>query len=1061
MPNFYWGGGSGTWSAADTTHWYSDPALTTLAGAVPSSSDNVYFTQTITYIVTCTGNIYCNNLFITNGKITFTSTGTLNISGSFSNTSAQVHTVTITLISFNSTSAGNTISTNGNTIDTAITFNGVGGSWSLSGALTISSTRTLTLLAGTLNLNTYTLSCGIFDSATTTNVRSINFNSGIITISSTSWNVASTNLTYSGTGTINFTYIGIKTFTGGSMVYPVTLNHSGSGSLTIVGSNTFDTLGTNTLTAISTLLFTAGSTTTVTNFTLKGTSSYSFTINSTVSGSAFTINKAGGGIIYAERLQIANSTATPINTWYAVSSCGNIGNNTNWNFIFVRYWVGGTGTWDDTSTTNWAITSGGSSGAPPPGSRDDIFFDQNSTYTVTVASGFSKYCQDLTVSSGTVTFSSSSTIFVTGSIDLKSTTVWGASGPTLFFLQSSTSYPTTRTIKTNGVQLKNINMSDSILDGVHIPTFLLSDNLSLVGAITVYAGIFDTGSYTVTCLYLGLMNTSPPVAAKTINLNASTVNFTSNSGLYQFGTATNYTFNAGTSTINFREKINSGANLTYYDVNISTPNTGGYAIWESNTYNNLTITAGTTGELYTVDFYGNQTINGTLSSTSASIINRLMFRSDTYGTSRTLTVGTLSTPNSDFRYITIAGTATNTLVTNGGDCTGNSGIQFPSTKTVYWNLSGTQNWYSTGWCTSGDGGATFNAPNINNFPLAQDTAIINNNSSGTSINMLANPTAANRSYNLPNLDTSSRTSAISLAFGSSGGQAIVYGNFKLGTGVTISPSFMFITFSGAGLTHNLLNNTKLNNKNLYFRVECPGGTVNLLDALTTLSAVYLSAGTLNLNGYNLSASNFDDTLYTGAASPFSRTLNFGTNATLTLSAISGTYAWHSTLGSGGFLNIGGTGTISITGAGGSRSFVSPGCLNLSSITLNNASTGIVILSFGNGATVSFYDFSNTVTPANFTFQGSGMTINLSNFTAKGVSGGLVTITNATTTTTLSKTSGVVAGDYLSISNSIATGGAAWYAGSHSVNVTPLTNSGWIWGDLTTNNFLPFLINHPS
>jgi hypothetical protein len=54
------------------------------------------------------------------------------------------------------------------------------------------------------------------------------------------------------------------------------------------------------------------------------------------------------------------------------------------------YWVGGAGTWDDITTTNWAATSGGSGGAGVPTSADDVEFDGNSgAYgsVVTVANG--------------------------------------------------------------------------------------------------------------------------------------------------------------------------------------------------------------------------------------------------------------------------------------------------------------------------------------------------------------------------------------------------------------------------------------------------------------------------------------------------------------------------------------------------------------------------------------------------------------------------------------------------------------------------------------------------
>ncbi len=45
-----------------------------------------------------------------------------------------------------------------------------------------------------------------------------------------------------------------------------------------------------------------------------------------------------------------------------------------------RYWVGGTGTWNSTSTTNWSASSGGASGASVPTAADNVFFDAGSDY---------------------------------------------------------------------------------------------------------------------------------------------------------------------------------------------------------------------------------------------------------------------------------------------------------------------------------------------------------------------------------------------------------------------------------------------------------------------------------------------------------------------------------------------------------------------------------------------------------------------------------------------------------------------------------------------------------
>ena len=44
----------------------------------------------------------------------------------------------------------------------------------------------------------------------------------------------------------------------------------------------------------------------------------------------------------------------------------------------TRYWVGGTGTWDESSTTHWSAASGGAGEASVPTSSDNVVFDVNS-----------------------------------------------------------------------------------------------------------------------------------------------------------------------------------------------------------------------------------------------------------------------------------------------------------------------------------------------------------------------------------------------------------------------------------------------------------------------------------------------------------------------------------------------------------------------------------------------------------------------------------------------------------------------------------------------------------
>jgi hypothetical protein len=138
------------------------------------------------------------------GTVTFSSTGTLAISGLLSLVSATVWSATGT-ITFAATSGTNTITTNGVSISAPITFDGVGGTFQLGSALTLGSTRTCTLTNGTLDLVSYTLTTGLFSSSNS-NTRVLAFGTGKIVLtgaSGTVWtNSTGTGFTYTGTSRI-------------------------------------------------------------------------------------------------------------------------------------------------------------------------------------------------------------------------------------------------------------------------------------------------------------------------------------------------------------------------------------------------------------------------------------------------------------------------------------------------------------------------------------------------------------------------------------------------------------------------------------------------------------------------------------------------------------------------------------------------------------------------------------------------------------------------------------------------------------------------------------------
>lgn len=73
-----------------------------------------------------------------------------------------------------------------------------------------------------------------------------------------------------------------------------------------------------------------------------------------------------------------------------------------------RFWVGGTGTWDSSTTTNWAASSGGAGGQSVPGSGDTVTFDGSSGGgTVTLNFGGTITVQSITMGAFTGTWDNS------------------------------------------------------------------------------------------------------------------------------------------------------------------------------------------------------------------------------------------------------------------------------------------------------------------------------------------------------------------------------------------------------------------------------------------------------------------------------------------------------------------------------------------------------------------------------------------------------------------------------------------------------------------------------
>ena len=137
---------------------------------------------------------------------------------------------------------------------------------------------------------------------------------------------------------------------------------------------------------------------------------------------------------------------------------------------------------------------------------------------------------------------------------------------------------------------------------------------------------------------------------------------------------------------------------------------------------NLTVTAPSSAGVTQVTFDSRQTINGTLSTTGTAGNRRVWFRGVTYGIAQTLTINSApSLTDADFRDIYVIGTAAPISGTRIGDLRGIRGITASTPKTVYWVTAAGGNWSGNNWAASSGGAAS-----TDNFPLAQDTAVIEN-----------------------------------------------------------------------------------------------------------------------------------------------------------------------------------------------------------------------------------------------------------------------------------------------------------------------------------------------
>jgi len=262
----------------------------------------------------------------------------------------------------------------------------------------------------------------------------------------------------------------------------------------------------------------------------------------------------------------------------------------------TRYWRGGSGTWDGTSTTNWSDTSGGAGGASAPTYLDDVVFNSASNataYTVTFSNAalVAGYISGTTL---TVTSVTSGTLAVGQTISIQGVTL----GTTITALGTGS----------GGIGTYTVNNSQ-IIGNSTVPVTIAA-NAPNCASMTVAGPASGNVTFSMTSqLYLVNGSMTLPATGLTITASGCNMSFYASASTTSTITTNGVALNAGTSfwgagTISLGSAYsNGGAGSSVNGTLTFTTNNFNY------TASQISFAAGTTGNL------GSSTFS--LSSTSA------------------------------------------------------------------------------------------------------------------------------------------------------------------------------------------------------------------------------------------------------------------------------------------------------------------------------------------------------------------------------------------------------------------------------------------------------------
>ena len=576
------------------------------------------------------------------------------------------------------------------------------------------------------------------------------------------------------------------------------------------------------------------------------------------------------------------------------------------------------------------------------------------------------------------------------------------------------------TINGSGI---TVTLVDALATTTLSTTTLTAGTLALAG-FTLSTGIFSSSGSSTRAISFGSGNialTSTTAADTVLSMATATgFTFTGTGGFTRnqaatatmvFGTTGGTTSNAPNLTVNAGASALTITSGSYFKDVIFTGSTCTVTSGDLNMAGNLTLASGGTyTSISSLTFRASATVtsNGkTLGTTTVNGTGITVTLADAMtvdiASTTTLTAGTLALAGFTLSTGTFSSSGSSTRAISFGS--GNIALT-STTAAVFVITMGT----ATGFTWTGTGGFTRNQAATAQMEFG---------------------TTGGSTTNAPNLTVNAGASTLTIISGSyfkdvafTGSTCTVTasglnmaGNLTLASGGTytaVLPTFLAsATITSAGTS---INSTTVNGS---------GITVTLADALTISSGnpLFLTQGTFTAANFNVTAGSFS------SSNSNTRTLNMG-SGTWTITG-SSSLAWYTATTTGMTLNPS-TSTITMTSAS-TKTFNGGG---LTYYNLNQGGAGTLTISGSN----TFNDITNTVQPNTVTFT-AGTTQTVSNFSLSGTVGNLITINSATpgTQATLSKSSGTINAQYLSIKDSNATGGAVWNA-RESTNAG--NNTGW-------------------